>query len=81
MTISASDVRRLLEADAPDAVLVLVQGRTAVVPANELDTEQYRGALQVATRSDLGIHGTELSEHDLEEEAAKLEAAVANLGG
>lgn len=81
MTISATDVRRLLEADAADAVLVLVQGRTAVVSAGQLDTEEYRGALQVATRSDLGDHGTELSEHELEEEAAKLDAAVANLGG
>ncbi|AWT52757.1 hypothetical protein [Mycolicibacterium smegmatis] len=85
MTISADDVRRLLEADAPDAVLVLIQGRTAVIPATELETDEYRGALQVATRSDLGRsggdRGADLSDHELEEEAAKLEAAVANLGG
>jgi hypothetical protein len=30
MTISTSDLRELLATEAPDAVLVLVEGRTAV---------------------------------------------------
>jgi hypothetical protein len=83
MTISANDVRRLLESDAPGAVLVLVQGRTAVVSADQLQREEYRGALQVSTREDLvrRTAGATLSDHELAEEAAKLDAAVANLGG
>lgn len=80
--VTADDVRRLLAADA-DAVLVLVEGRVDVVTPAELDTEPYRGALQIITRGELvrGAGSEQLSERDLEEHAAELDSAVSELGG
>ncbi|MGB3326644.1 hypothetical protein [Mycolicibacterium fortuitum] len=82
MTISADDVRRLLASDVDDAVLVLVQGHTDVIAAAQLDSDDYRGALRVASRSDLvsRAHGAQMSEEQMAEEAAKLDSAVSNLG-
>jgi hypothetical protein len=82
MTISSEDVRRLLRAEM-SAVLVLLEGRTEVVAANELDSDAHRGALEVISRQDLlkRTGGTELSEHELAEQAAALDTAVSELGG
>lgn len=82
MTISADDVRRLLASDVADAVLVLIQGHSDVVPAEQLDSDDYRGALRVISRSDLinQAHGVQLSEDQLAEQAAKLDSAISNLG-
>ncbi|CDP86249.1 MULTISPECIES: hypothetical protein [Mycolicibacterium] len=82
MTISADDVRRLLASDVADAVLVLIQGHTEVVPAGELESDDYRGALRVASRSDLikQAGGVQLSEKQMAEEAAKLDSEISNLG-
>ncbi len=82
MTISADDVRRLLVSDMAGAVLVLIQGHTDVVPAEQLDSDEYRGALRVISRSDLigRTHGAQLSEDQMVEEAAKLDSAISNLG-
>ncbi|HZA08595.1 hypothetical protein [Mycobacterium sp.] len=82
MIITADDVRRLLAADEPDAVLVLVQGRTEVVPSGLLDSDEFRGALQVATRDELfdRLGSAEPSERELEEQAAALDTAVSELG-
>ncbi|MBU9762549.1 hypothetical protein FR943_01610 [Mycobacterium sp. TNTM28] len=82
MTISTDDVRRLLVSDAADAVLILVQGHTDVVPAQQLDSDEYRGALQVVSRSDLieHTHGAQLSEQQMAEEAAKLDSEISELG-
>lgn len=82
MTISTDDVRRLLAANDADAVLVLVGGRTAVIGASQLASEQYRGALEVISRDDLTKRlGDAPSEHDLAEQAALLDTAVSELGG
>jgi hypothetical protein len=82
MTISTDDVRRLLAADNADAVLVLVEGRTEVIGAGQLASEQYRGALEVISRDDLAKRvGDAPSEHDLAEQAAALDTAVSDLGG
>jgi hypothetical protein len=82
MTISTDDVRRLLAADDAEAVLVLVGGRTAVIGASQLASEQYRGALEVISRDDLTKRlGDAPSEHDLAEQAALLDTAVSELGG
>ncbi|WP_029106210.1 hypothetical protein [Mycobacterium sp. URHD0025] len=82
MTISADDIRRLLASDMADAVLVLIQGHTDVVPAGQRDSDDYRGALRVISRSDLigRTHGAQLSEDQMAEEAAKLDSAISNLG-
>jgi hypothetical protein len=82
MTISTDDIRRLLQADGPDTVLVLVEGRTEVIAAGQLGSEQYRGALEVITRDDLAKRlGDAPSEHDFAEQAALLDSAVNELGG
>ncbi|ASW90442.1 hypothetical protein [Mycobacterium marseillense] len=82
MTIGADDVRRLL-ASQEDAALVVVEGRAAVVTPEELNSAEYRGALQIATRQELvqRIGRTELSDRELAEQAEDLDTAVRNLGG
>ena len=83
MTIAADDVRRLLGADDTDAVLVLVEGHTDIIPAKELTSPAYRGALRVASRDEIIARtGTaDLSDHELAEQAESLDVAVRNLGG
>jgi hypothetical protein len=80
--VTADDVRRLLGAGT-DAVLVMVEGRVDVVVPAELDSEAYRGALQIITRDELvrGAGGEQLSERELQEQAAGLDSAVSELGG
>ncbi|HME46912.1 hypothetical protein [Mycobacterium sp.] len=82
MIISADDVRDLLAADA-DAVLVVVEGHTAVVSSAELESPQYLGALQVVTHAELAdrVGRTALSERELVEVAADLDTAVSEMGG
>jgi hypothetical protein len=82
MTISTDDMRRLLQSDVPGSVLVLVEGRTEVVAASRLASEQYRGALEVISRDDLVKRvGDAPAEHDVAEQAALLDMAVNELGG
>jgi hypothetical protein len=82
MTISTDDVRRLLAAENPDAVLVLVEGRIEVIGASRRASEEYRGALEVVARDDLAKRlGDSPSEHDLAEQAAELDMAISELGG
>lgn len=80
--ITADDVSRLLASET-DTVMVLIEGRIDVVDSNELDTDAFRGALQVITRDELIAQagGEQLSERELIEQAAALEMAVAELGG
>jgi hypothetical protein len=81
--ISADDVRRLLEHDDPEAVLVLIEGRIEVVSPRQIDSPEYRGALQVVSRDDLlqRIGAQDLSDRVIEEQAAILQTTVAELGG
>ena len=82
MTISSDDVRRLLQSDESDSVLVLVEGRTEVVGAGQLASDRYRGALEVISRDDLAKRlGDTPSEHDVAEQAALLDSAVSEMGG
>ena len=83
MSIAADDVRRLLSAGDADAVLVLIEGRTEIIPAEELTSPAYRGALRVASRDEvIARTGTvDLSDHELAEQAESLDVAVRNLGG
>lgn len=82
MMISPDDVRRLLAADA-DALLVLVEGRAEVIPAGALDSDDYRGALTVASRNELidQVGSDTPSDHEIDEQAARLDATISNLGG
>jgi len=80
--ITADNVRQLLASDA-DAVLVLVEGRIDVIDPAALDTDEYRGALQVITRDELieQAGAEQLSDRELLEQAVALDMAVAELGG
>ncbi|GAB3220488.1 hypothetical protein [Mycolicibacterium hippocampi] len=81
MTISTDDVRRLLDAD-DDSVLVLIEGRVEVITGGEIDDEKHRGALEVISRAALleRTGGTDLSDHELTEQAAALDTEVSELG-
>ncbi|MGW0161736.1 hypothetical protein ACWDUN_20745 [Mycobacterium sp. NPDC003323] len=83
MTISPDDVRRLLASTDADALLVLIEGRTAVIAGAELDSDEYRGALTCASRRQLidTLGSAEPTEHELAEQAAALDATIGNLGG
>jgi hypothetical protein len=83
VTISADDVRRLLEDESPDAILVLLEGRAQVISQSEADSDAYRGALQVVSRDDLlqRIGGADLSDRLIQEQATILDTTVSELGG
>lgn len=80
--ITADNVRQLLDSEI-DTVLVLIEGRVDVIDPAALDTDDYRGALQVITREELieQAGGEQLSDRELVEQAAALDMAVAELGG
>lgn len=83
MTITGDDVRELLQSEG-DALLVLIEGRTEVIDAAVLDSDAFRGALEVISRSDLLNRtggATELSQAELTAQAASLDTAVSELGG
>ncbi|OBH12500.1 hypothetical protein [Mycobacterium sp. E1747] len=82
MSISAEDVRRLLDRQDEDAVLVAIEGRIDVASVAELESPDYRGALQIATRRELleRTGGAQLSERELAEQAEELDTALRNLG-
>ena len=80
--ISADDVRRLLNADEKDAILVVIEGRADVIGAGRLASADYRGALEVTTRDDLVQRiGESPSDREIDEQAAQLDTAVSELGG
>ncbi|WP_407689478.1 hypothetical protein [Mycobacterium sp. HUMS_1102779] len=83
MTVRPDDVRRLLAGDRDDCVPVVVEGRVEVATPADLDSPEYRGALQVATRQELvqRAGGAELSDRELVHQAAELDSALRNLGG
>lgn len=83
MTIDAEHVRRLLASSDADATLVVIEGRAAVVAPADLDSAEFRGALQVTTRQELvqRVGHAELSDREVSEQAEELETALRNLGG
>ena len=83
MTIDAEDLRRLLASDLPDAVLALTEGRLDVVLADDLDADDYRGALLVLSREELLARsgGLPVTDEQLERIASTVGSAVDNLGG
>ncbi|MFV0138124.1 hypothetical protein ACLGIH_34065 [Streptomyces sp. HMX87] len=80
--IRAEHIEALLGSDADDATLIVTAGTAVVVPASALDSEQYRGALEIVSRHDLvtRLHAGAPSRRDLEEIAARLDTAVTRLG-
>jgi hypothetical protein len=82
-TIGTDDLRRLLDSDLTDAVLVLVEGRLDVVAADDLDSDSHRGAFPVLSREELlaQVDGLPVTDDQLERLAATTGSAVDNLGG
>ncbi|WP_406725063.1 hypothetical protein WJ438_10965 [Streptomyces sp. GD-15H] len=80
--ITPEQVKALLEPDADEPTLIVVSGAGVVVPASALGTDRYRGAMEIISRKDLVAQlGTDVaSRHDLEEIAARLDAALTRLG-
>ncbi|PNG21993.1 hypothetical protein [Streptomyces cahuitamycinicus] len=80
--IRPEHIEALLGSDADDATLIVTVGTVVVVPASALDSERYRGALEIISRHDLVTRlGTSApSRRDLEETAAGLDTAVTRLG-
>jgi uncharacterized membrane protein len=76
-TVRGRDLRRLLDSDLPDPALVLVEGRVEVVAVRQ------GGGLEVISRTDFLRQAgqTEFTDAELDQHAAKLAAAVDNLGG
>lgn len=80
--ITADHVRALLDSDVDEPTLIVVSGAAEVVPASALGSDQYRGALEVISRADLQaqVGSGVTSGHELEEIAARLDAALTRLG-
>jgi hypothetical protein len=78
-TVHGQDLRRLLDSDLADPVLVLQEGRAEVVPGDGRD----RSGLEIVSRAEfVGRAGrTTFSDEDLERQAARLSTAVDELGG
>ncbi|MGW0523008.1 hypothetical protein [Crossiella sp. NPDC003009] len=78
-TVSGRDLRRLLDSDLPDAVLVLVSGRLEVVAGDD----QRATGLEVISRAEFRRQAGpgDLTDTELDQHAVKLAAAVDNLGG
>jgi hypothetical protein len=81
MTITQQDVQRLMDADMDDPVLVLLEGHTLVLSSGDLESDKYRGALQVASKSDIEKQSGALSEQERRELAARLDTEVTQRGG
>jgi hypothetical protein len=74
--VGRDDVRRLLESSAPDATMVLIEGRCEIVPGDEAD------GLVIASRRDLEsrLKGADLTDQRLDHLAEGLETVVRDLG-
>lgn len=78
-SIHGSDLRRLLDSDLADAVLILVGGHLEVVSGGD----QEDSGLEIISRSQL-VQRTgkfDFSDEELEQHASELTATVSNLGG
>lgn len=83
MTVKGSDLRRLLTSSVPDPTLVLLEGRLEIVQVDDLDDDAHRGALLLVSRQELLARGVreDSSDRELEEQAAAISTAVAEMGG
>nr|MCW2727897.1 hypothetical protein [Aeromicrobium sp.] len=81
-TITTDHLRTLLAADSGSARLGLIGGRVEVIAADQLDTDDFRGSLEVVSRDDLVARvGSDPSDETLSDEAGALTTAVRQLGG
>jgi len=81
-TITTDHLRTLLAADDAEARIGLVGGAVEVIDADQRDSEQYRGALDVISRGELEDRlGGAADEDRLRAQAEALTEAVLHLGG
>jgi hypothetical protein len=81
-TITTDHVRALLQAEDGGAQLGLVGGRVELIPADQVDSDEYRGAFEVITRDDLAERvGSDPTDAELTEQAEALTVAVHQIGG
>lgn len=81
-TITTEHLRALLDAEEGGTTIGLVEGRIVVIPAGGLDTDEYRGALEVIDRDELVDRlGDDPTDDRVGDEAAALTAAVHLIGG
>ncbi|MEW2418478.1 hypothetical protein AB0953_33025 [Streptomyces sp. NPDC046866] len=83
MHVTRDQVRALLDPAGRDHSLVLLEGRTEVVPTGGLTSPRYAGAVEVVAGRDLvdalGSSGAP-AEEDLDALAARLDAEITALG-
>ena len=81
--ITIENVRELLESGDEDPTLVVIEGTATVVPGATVRQGDYEGQV-VASRDDLAALTptdlTQASDAQLEELAARLDAAISNQG-
>jgi hypothetical protein len=81
-TITTDHVRALLQAEDGGALLGLVGGRVELIPADQVDSDEYAGAFEVITRDDLTERvGSDPTDAELTEQAEALTVAVHQIGG
>lgn len=80
--VTRHHVRELLEAEGDGSALVVLEGRAEVVSADDLGSDRYAGALEVASGEELTRHAVPGSRSDAELDAlaAALNTMVAKLG-
>ena len=80
--VTRQHVRELLEARDDGSTLVVLEGRAQVVSADDLRSDRYAGALEVASGEELTRQATPGSHSDgeLDALAAALNTMVAKLG-
>ncbi|MGW7054290.1 hypothetical protein [Streptomyces sp. NPDC054887] len=81
--ITEDHVRELLRSRVAEPTLVVVEGRARVVPAADLESDAYRGAIEVVSAEDLArrLDSTDPSDQDISAVASGLNTSVAELGG
>ncbi|MFD5162169.1 hypothetical protein ACFWMJ_29590 [Streptomyces hawaiiensis] len=80
--VTREHVRELLEARDDGRTLVVLEGRAQVVPAGDLGSDRYAGALEVVSGEELTRQATPgtRSERELDALAATLNTMVSKLG-
>ncbi|MET9375353.1 hypothetical protein ACFYV5_05135 [Streptomyces sp. NPDC003035] len=82
MAVTRAQVRALLDRSGGNNSLVLLEGRTEVVPSDRLASEPYRGAVEIASGRDLAatLPSGPPTEQDIDALASRLDTAITHLG-
>ncbi|MQA98143.1 MAG: hypothetical protein GEV11_27345 [Streptosporangiales bacterium] len=78
--IGPEHLEKLLESDDPDATLVIIGGRAAVVSAESARSGEHADALLVTSREALIAEFEVVNKEQLDQLAQRLDVAVSDLG-